>query len=72
MADENYWNSITAAELKVIHLVAEGMTNNAIADALHLSRLTVETHLKHIFSKLGLSNRAALAAQAIRRGLVQQ
>ncbi len=61
------WDSLTPAELKVVRLVAEGLTNKEIAGALHLSRLTVETHLKHVFAKLGLSCRAALAAHVVRR-----
>jgi DNA-binding CsgD family transcriptional regulator len=61
------WDSLTPAELKVVALVAEGLTNKQIAGALHLSRFTVETHLKHVFSKLGLSSRAALAAHTARR-----
>lgn len=61
------WDRLTPAELKVVRLVADGLTNKEIAGALQLSRLTVETHLKHVFAKLGLSTRAALAAQAVRR-----
>jgi DNA-binding CsgD family transcriptional regulator len=67
--DIRYWDSLTPAELKVIGLVAEGLTNKQIAAALYLSRFTVETHLKHIFGKLGLSSRAALAAHTIRRAM---
>lgn len=66
------WDSLTPAELKVVRLVAEGLANKDIARALHLSRFTVETHLKHVFAKLGLSSRAALAAHAVRRDLQQQ
>lgn len=65
------WDSLTPAELKVVRLVAEGLANKDIARALHLSRFTVETHLKHVFAKLGLSSRAALAAHTVRRDLQQ-
>lgn len=61
------WDSLTAAELRVVGLVAEGFTNGHIARRLHLSRYTVETHLKHVFIKLKVSSRAALAAEAARR-----
>ena len=63
------WESLTPAELKVVRQVSEGLTNKGIASALHLSRFTVETHLKHVFAKLGLSSRAALAAHAVRRDI---
>lgn len=63
------WESLTPAELKVVRQVSEGLTNKGIANALHLSRFTVETHLKHVFAKLGLSSRAALAAYAVRRAI---
>jgi DNA-binding NarL/FixJ family response regulator len=53
-----------------VRLVADGLTNKAIAEALHLSRFTVETHLKHVFSKVGVSSRTALAAQFVRRGVL--
>lgn len=63
------WDSLTPAELKVVALVAEGLTNKQIAGALFISRFTVETHLKHVFAKLGLSSRAALAAHTVRHAM---
>jgi len=68
-ADARCWESLTPAELRVVRQVSEGLTNKDIARALHLSRFTVETHLKHVFAKLGLSSRAALAAHAVRRDM---
>lgn len=70
--DVRCWERLTPAELKVVQLVAEGLANKDVARALHLSRFTVETHLKHVFAKLGLASRAALAAHAVRRDLQQQ
>jgi DNA-binding CsgD family transcriptional regulator len=61
------WPSLTPAEHVVVELVAEGLSNSAVADRLVLSRYTVETHLKHVFAKLGVSTRAELAAGAARR-----
>jgi pimeloyl-ACP methyl ester carboxylesterase len=48
-------NLLTAAELRVAECVAQGMANPAIAEALHLSRHTVESHLKRIYHKLGVT-----------------
>jgi pimeloyl-ACP methyl ester carboxylesterase/DNA-binding CsgD family transcriptional regulator len=56
------WPSLTDAELPVVHLAGQGLTNAQIAARLFLSRYTVETHLKHAFAKLGVESRAELAA----------
>ena len=60
------WSSLTSAELRIVELVAEGLTNPQIADRLFISAGTVKTHLRHIFDKLGVSSRSELAASAIR------
>jgi DNA-binding CsgD family transcriptional regulator/tetratricopeptide (TPR) repeat protein len=54
---------LTETEEKVATLVAQGLSNPQIAERLFISRHTAETHLKHIFRKLGLSSRAELAAR---------
>jgi DNA-binding CsgD family transcriptional regulator len=56
------WKSLTATERMVSRLVAEGLTNGAVAKRLYISPHTVNTHLRHVFAKLGVSNRVALAA----------
>jgi len=61
------WDSLTPTELQVIEQVAEGLSNPQIAERLLMSRATVKTHLVHVFRKLGISNRAELAAAVIRR-----
>jgi len=55
------WESLTATEQKVSLLVAEGLTNGAVARRLYMSPHTVNTHLRHVFAKLGVPNRVALA-----------
>ena len=55
------WASLTHAELRVVHLIAAGATNRSAAQQLYLSPHTVNTHIRHIFSKLGISSRVQLA-----------
>lgn len=54
--------ALTAAEHRVAGLAVEGYGNRAIAERLYVSRRTVETHLTHVFQKLGVSHRGELAA----------
>ena len=63
------WASLTEAELPVVRLAAEGLTNEQVAAQLCLSRYTIETHLKHVFVKLGVESRAELAALAAGQGV---
>ena len=58
---------MTASELRVVALAAEGVTNRDIAERLFISRYMVETHLKHVFAKLRLTSRAELASEVTRR-----
>jgi DNA-binding CsgD family transcriptional regulator len=60
------WESLTPTEIEVVLLVTQGLTNVEIGQRLFISRRTVETHLTHIFAKLGVSSRVQLAAQASR------
>lgn len=62
--------SLTARELSVLGLVAEGQSNREIGEALGLSALTVKSHLARIARKLGIGDRAALVALALRQGLL--
>jgi DNA-binding NarL/FixJ family response regulator len=59
---------LTAHELQVARIVAEGASNREAAAALFLSPKTIEYHLAHIFRKLGIRNRTELAATAAARG----
>jgi DNA-binding CsgD family transcriptional regulator len=54
------WDSLTDSELKVVSLIAEGVTNRAVAAQLHLSPHTVKTHIRNAFAKLGINSRAEL------------
>lgn len=60
--------NLTESEQKLIPLVVQGLTNRAIADRLYVSVHTVNTHMKHIFTKLGINSRVELTRLAIERG----
>jgi two-component system, NarL family, nitrate/nitrite response regulator NarL len=62
---------MTDRERETLRLIAEGLSAPAIGSALHLSTATVKTHLQHIYEKLGVSERAAAVAEAMRRGLLE-
>lgn len=54
-------SNLTASELRVARMAAEGMTNRAIAQALFLTENTIETHLRSVFRKAGINSRSQLA-----------
>lgn len=62
---------LTERELDVLKLVAQGMTNQEIADRLYRSEWTVRTHVRNILSKLHLANRTQAALYALREGLAE-
>ncbi|HET6548756.1 MAG TPA: LuxR C-terminal-related transcriptional regulator, partial [Solirubrobacter sp.] len=58
------WDALTDTELKVVRLVAERLTNPEIAQRMFISRRTVQTHVSHALTKLGVASRRDLAAAA--------
>jgi DNA-binding NarL/FixJ family response regulator len=62
---------LTPRELDVVKLIAEAHTNKQIAETLHVSEKTVESHRANVLSKLGMRDRVELVRYAIRRGLVE-
>lgn len=62
--------SLTQRQREVLRLVAQGRSNQQIADALRLSERTVKFHLNSIFNKLGADNRAQAVAVASQRGML--
>ncbi len=61
---------ISQRELEVLELVAQGASNRDAAARLFISEATVKTHLMHIYSKLGVNDRAAAVAEGFNRGLL--
>jgi len=61
------WESLTPTERNVVTLAVEGLTNPEIAQRLYISPRTVQTHLAHVYAKLGISSRVELATRAERR-----
>jgi DNA-binding NarL/FixJ family response regulator len=62
---------LTPREQEVVKLIAEAHTNAQIAEVLHLSEKTVESHRANVLRKLGMRDRVELVRYAIRRGLVE-
>lgn len=62
-------SELSARELDVLRLIARGMENGQIAEALNISRRTVKNHVSNILAKLGLPSRVHAAVYAVRRGL---
>jgi NarL family two-component system response regulator LiaR len=63
---------LTARELEVLRLVAQGLSNRDIAQKLVISEKTVKTHVSSLLGKLGLEDRTRLAIYAIKKGLVEE
>jgi DNA-binding NarL/FixJ family response regulator len=62
---------LTPREEEVVKLIAEAYTNTQIAEILHLSEKTVESHGANVLRKLGMRDRVELVRYAIKRGLVE-
>ena len=62
---------LTPREQEIVKLIAEAHTNREIAEILHLSEKTVESHRANVLQKLGMRDRVELTRYAIRRGLIE-
>ena len=62
---------LTSREIEILQYVAQGASNQEIADALHLSERTVRNHVGNILKKLHLANRTQAALYALRKGYAQ-
>ena len=63
--------ALTPREQEILHLIAAGKSLPEIAKELYLGLTTVKTHVQHLYEKLGVSDRAAAVATAMRRGLIE-
>jgi DNA-binding NarL/FixJ family response regulator len=70
--ERDSYGALTEREREILKLVAEGYTNNQIAERLFISPKTVDTHRTHIMDKLNLHSRAELVKYAMRRGLLEE
>lgn len=64
-------DGLTTREVEVLVLIAEGMTNQEIARAMHVSTATVKTHINNLFAKTGLKDRAQAVRYAYGHGLAK-
>lgn len=62
---------LSPREREILALTAEGCSAPDIGTRLHLSTATIKTHQQHLYEKLGVSDRAAAVAEAMRRGLME-
>jgi DNA-binding NarL/FixJ family response regulator len=62
---------LSAREIEVLQLVKEGNSNREIGRKLHISTATVKTHLIHIYSKLGVSDRTSAVTVALEKGILR-
>lgn len=63
--------SLSAREIEVLRLVADGASNGEVARRLHISEATVKSHLVHVFSKLGVASRTAAVSEARALGVLR-
>lgn len=63
--------ALSPREREVLNFIAQGLTIPAIASELYLAPSTVKTHVQRLYEKLGVSDRAAAVAAAMRRGLLE-
>ncbi|QIN80605.1 response regulator [Rubrobacter marinus] len=69
--DEGGHDALTPRELEVLRLVAEGLSNRAMAEKLFVTERTVKFHVSSLLSKLGAENRTEAVSIAVRRGLIR-
>jgi two-component system nitrate/nitrite response regulator NarL len=64
-------STLTPRELEVLQLTAHGKSAPEIAEELFVSRDTIKTHLRHVYTKLEVNDRAGAVAEGLRRSLIE-
>ncbi|MEE6280520.1 response regulator transcription factor [Georgenia sunbinii] len=64
--------ALSSRETQVLELVAQGMSNQQVAEELYLSLATVKSHLAHVYTKLDVTSRTAAVAAATERGYIRR
>jgi DNA-binding NarL/FixJ family response regulator len=62
---------LSSREVEVLNLAAKGMTTRQIADRLFISAKTADHHIQHVYTKIGVSTRAAAALWAMQNALIR-
>lgn len=63
-------DKLTRQEQEVLQLIASGMNNREISEALYITEKTVKTHVSHLLDKLGVADRTQAAIYALKHGIV--
>lgn len=63
-------DKLTRREQEVLQLIASGMNNREISEALYITEKTVKTHVSHLLDKLGVADRTQAAIYALKHGIV--
>jgi DNA-binding NarL/FixJ family response regulator len=71
LADRLSQPSLTAREIQILQLVAEGMRNKELAGTLGISEQTAQGHIKNILAKLKVNDRTAAVTVGLRRGIIR-
>ncbi|WP_235946663.1 response regulator transcription factor [Nocardia terrae] len=71
MGETEAFDVLTTREREVVAMVAEGLSNDEIAEKMYVSPLTIRTHVQRAMSKVGVQNRAQLVVIAFQSGLVR-
>ncbi|HEX4782758.1 MAG TPA: response regulator transcription factor [Candidatus Sulfotelmatobacter sp.] len=70
LADRRSHRSLSAREVEVLHMVAKGLGNKEIANALNIAEVTVKLHVSHVLEKLSVKDRTQAATVALQRGII--
>jgi DNA-binding NarL/FixJ family response regulator len=64
-------SSLTAREVEILRLLAQGLSNRALARTLFVSEATVKSHLGHVYAKLGVDSRTAAVTMAVEQRIIR-